>query len=402
MKRSTRTIVILMLGAAVSASAYRPNTAAQPAPFKAGEDLRPLYATPDDIADGKRLADSACAGCHGVDGISTTTGIPDLAGQRPAYLYAELKAYQTGARVNAAMNTSVRFISDEALVKAAAYYASLDPPPPASGAPTYFDPVQAGRTAAAACGGCHGETGVSKTPGTPSLAGLTPQYLTTAMKAYRSGQRKNETMKAMLAAAGDADIDHLALFYALQKPMPAQTPAAGNPDAGKADAAGCAGCHGDRGVSSNPATPSIAGQDAGYLAAALQAYKDGARADEAMKGVAASLDDAKIKDIAAYFAAQQPRAPNVRPPQSPQQWVQKCDRCHGINGNSTDPRIPALAAQRVEYLETVLRDYQTHARANAEMAAMSAGLGEDDIKNLANYYSHQKARAVVFMTVPGK
>jgi cytochrome c553 len=392
-----------MLGAAVSASIHQPDAAAQSPSIKPGDELRPLYAKPGDIADGKQFADSACAGCHGANGISTTTGIPNLAGQRPAYLYVELKTYQSGGRTNAAMNTSVRFISDDALVKVAAYYASLDPAQPGPGAaPAYLDPVQAGKTAAAACAGCHGEAGASKTPGIPSLVGLDPQYLTTAMKAYRSGQRKNDTMKSMLAAAGDADINHLALYYAQQKPFRAQTPIPGDQQAGKASTVGCAGCHGDQGVSSNPATPSLAGQDAQYLVAALREYKNGARADETMKALAASLDDNTLKDIAAYYAAQEPQALNIRPPLPTQEWVQRCDRCHGLNGNSADPRIPALAAQRVEYLETALRDYQTHARTRPEMVAMSDVLTEDDVENLATYYSHQQARAVVFMAVPEK
>ena len=134
MKRSARTIVILMLAAAVSALAHQPDAAAQSPSIKPGDELRPLYATPEDIADGKQFADSACAGCHGANGISTTTGIPNLAGQRPVYLYVELKTYQSGGRTNAAMNTSVRFVSDDALVKVAAYYASLDPAQPAPGA----------------------------------------------------------------------------------------------------------------------------------------------------------------------------------------------------------------------------------------------------------------------------
>ena len=403
MKRSARTIAVLMLGAAAAALAHQPDAAAQSPSIKPGDELRPLYATPGDIATGKQFAQSACAGCHGANGISTTTGIPNLAGQRPAYLYVELKTYQSGGRTNAAMNTSVRFISDDALVKVAAYYASLDPAQPEAGAvATYVDPVQAGKTAAAACAGCHGEAGVSKTPGIPSLAGQYPQYLTTAMKAYQSGERKNDTMKSMLAAAGDADIDHLALFYALQKPSRTQTPAPGDPEAGKASTVGCTGCHGNQGVSGTPANPSLAGQDSQYLMAAVREYKNGARADETMKALAASVDDNALKDIAAYYAAQEPRAPNVRPPLTAQEWAQRCDRCHGLNGNSADPQIPALAAQRAEYLQTALRDYQTHARTYPEMAAMSDVLSEDDVKNLATYYSHQQARGFVFMAVPEK
>jgi len=403
MKLSARTIMLLMLGAAVSASIHQPDAAAQSASTKQSNELRPIYATPGDIADGKEFAQSACAGCHGADGISSTAGIPNVAGQRPSYLFLELKAYQSGGRTNPAMNTSVKFISDDALVKVAAYYASLDPAQPVPGAvASYIDPVQAGKTAAAACAGCHGEAGVSKIPGMPSLVGQDPQFLTAAMKAYRSGQRKNDTMKSMLAAANDADISHIALFYALQTATRAQTPAAGDPQAGKANTVGCAGCHGDQGVSGSPATPSLAGQDAQYLVAALRAYKSGGRTDETMKALAASVDDSAWKDIAAYYAAQEPRAPNIRLPLSPQEWAQKCDRCHGLNGNSTDPRIPALAGQRAEYLQTALHDYQTGVHSSAEMAAMSGVLGEEDIKNLATYYSHQKARAVVFMAVPAK
>ena len=396
--------MMLLLAAAMSASIHQRGAAAQTTSIKTGDELRPIYAKPADVADGKQFADSACAGCHGANGISTTTGIPDLAGQRPVYLYMALRAYQSGARINAAMNTSVKFTSDAALVKVAAYYASLDPPQPAAGAaPTFLDPVLAGKTAAvAACAGCHGEAGVTTTPGFPSLVALTPQYLTTAMKAYRSGQRQNDTMKSMLAAIGDADINHIALFYALQKPSRAQTPAPGDQQAGKASTVGCAGCHGDQGVSSNPATPSLAGQDAEYLMAALRAYKNGARADETMKTLAGPLDDTTMKNIAAYYAGQEPQALNIRPPSTTQEWTQKCDRCHGLNGNSTDPRIPALAAQRVEYLQTALREFQTGARTSSEMHAMSDALSEDDIKNLATYYAHQKARPVVFMPAPDK
>ena len=394
-----------MLLAAVAAAGllHQLEAAAQSPVVKPGDELRPIYAKPEDIADGKQFAAASCAGCHGPDGISTTTGIPNLAGQRPSYLYLELKAYQSGGRSNVAMTTSVRFVSDDALVKVAAYYASLDPAqPPPGPAPSYFDPVQAGKAAAAACAGCHGETGVSNTPGIPSLAGLAPQYLAAAMEAYRSGHRKNDVMKPMLAAASDADINHIALFYALQKPSRAPTPAPGDQQAGKAAAVGCAGCHGDQGVSGTPNTPSLAGQDAQYLIAALRDYKNGERADDTMKALAVSVQDSAMDDIAAYYAAQAPQAPNVRAPLSTEEWAQRCDRCHGINGNSSDPKIPALAGQRVEYLQDALRNFRTHARASPEMAAMAGVLSDDEVKNLATYYSHQKARAALFIALPNK
>ena len=93
-----------------------------------------------------------------------------------------------------------------------------------------------------------------------------------------------------------------------------------------------------------------------------------------MKGLAASLDDNGMKNLAAYFAAQEPKAPNVRKPLSTAEWVERCNRCHGVNGNSTDPRFPMLASQRVEYLQKALLDYRAQTRKSGEMAAMAGGL----------------------------
>jgi len=402
-------VLTCALVVSATTAGYSRIAAAQAASVQAGkgEDLRAAYATPADVADGKRVADSTCAGCHGANGISSIKGVPNLAGQRPVYLYLELKAYQSGARAVGDMSNVTRPLSDRALVQVAAYYASLEPAQPAApstgkSTPAKSDLVQAGKAVAAACAGCHGEAGVSKMPGTPSLVGLDPKYLVQAMQAYRGGQRKNDTMKAMLAAVSDTDMKNVALYYALQRPTRAQNAAPGDQGAGKSAAAACSGCHGDRGVSINPATPSLAGQDAEYLVAALSAYKDGSRSDEAMKGIAVALDEATAKNLAAFYANQQPQPPKVSKPLTTAEWVQRCDRCHGVNGNSTEPELPALAAQRQDYLEKVLHAYRTGERKSPQMAAMSEVLSETDVESIAAYYAHQKARAVVYIMVPAK
>jgi cytochrome c553 len=390
---------------AAALAAYAAGASAQAAKGGAGDDeLRAVYATPVEVAEGKRIAEASCARCHGANGISATKGVPHLAGQRAAYLDLQLRAYQHSARVQGAMTGIVRYLSDDALVKVAAYYASLEPPRPAApagkAAPAKSDPMQAGKDAAAACAGCHGESGVSSMPGTPSLVGLDPKYFIGAMQAYKSGQRAHDMMKTIAAGASESDVSNMALYYALLKPARAQTPAAGNPAAGKKAAAACSACHGDLGVSGNPATPSLAGQDAEYLAAATQAYKAGARKDESMKGPVADLDERAIRDIAAYYAAQQPQALNVRRPLTLAEWAERCDRCHGVNGNSTDPLMPRLAAQRVDWLEQVLHAYRTGARKSTAMAAMSALMSEADVKDLSAHYARQSARAVTYVVVP--
>jgi cytochrome c553 len=384
--------------------------AAQPQKNKSAapeiNDMRAVYATPADVADGKKLTDSSCSRCHGADGISAAKGVPHLAGQRAAYLYAKLLAYQKGMRGDHSMESAVKFLNDDALVKVSAYYASLEPSAPTADASkasaAVSDPLAAAKTATAACGGCHGETGVTKMPGTPNLVGLDPKYFVTAMNAYKSGQRRHDMMKALATPLADTDLKNVALYYALQKPARAQTPASGDQAAGKSAAAACSGCHGENGVSTNPANPSLAGQDAQYLANALKAYKDGSRKEETMKLAVSSLSERAIADMAAHYAQQEPRAPKVEKPLSLAQWVQRCDRCHGVNGNSTDPRVPALAAQRIDYLQKALRAYQAGHRKNSVMAAMSGSLGDADLDNLAAYYSRQKARAVVFVTLPAR
>ena len=392
----------LLIGAAAVLAAIAGSGAGARA--QSGEEMRTLNAAPMDIADGKHVAEIGCAACHNLDGISTVKGTTHIAGQRPAYLYLSLKEYKSGARSSEAMTSAIKFLSDEALIKVSAYFANLDPAPVPGGpaAPVKPDTVEAGKAAAAACAGCHGEAGVSQIPGIPSLIGLDTKYLVEAMKAYKDGQRKNDTMKSMLVSLDDAAIGNVALFYALQKPARAKTPAAGNAAACKAAAANCNGCHGEGGVSGSPGTPSLAGQDAQYLAAALTEYKAGARAHDTMKGLASTLDDSAMKNLAAYFAAQTPQPPNVRKPLSAAEWVERCNRCHGVNGNSTDPRFPMLASQRVEYLQKALLDYHAKTRKSGEMAAMAAGLSDDDVANIASFYAHQKARVVLFVPLPAK
>jgi cytochrome c553 len=410
MKPRAQILLLAALALAVGGTImrYSPESGAQPATVKpgSGDDLRTVYATPQDVAEGKRVAEASCVGCHGANGVSATKGVPHLAGQRPVYVYLELKAYKSGARSAESMTNAIKFLSDDALVKVAAYYASLDPAQSGSSSgkagAAKPDPVQAGKAAAAGCAGCHGDGGVSKTPGMPNLSGQDPKYLVAAMKAYKSGPRKSEMMKTLVSALSDADFNNIALYYALQKPARARTSAAGDQASGKSAAAACAGCHGEQGVSTNPANPSLAGQDAQYIATALQAYKEGARGDETMKALASPLDEGTIKNLAAFYANQQPQPPNVRKPLGTAELAQRCDRCHGVDGNSTDPRLPALAAQRVDYLENVLRAYQTGARKSSAMAAMSEVLSDTDVENLATHYARKKPRSVVYITLPAK
>ena len=78
---------------------------------------------------------------------------------------------------------------------------------------------------------------------------------------------------------------------------------AGDAVAGKSKAASCAGCHGATGVSNNPMWPNLAGQQAGYLAKQLRAFRDGSRSDPMMGPMAKPLSDADIDNLAAYYSS---------------------------------------------------------------------------------------------------
>jgi len=77
---------------------------------------------------------------------------------------------------------------------------------------------------------------------------------------------------------------------------------AGNVKVGRAKAMMCQACHGLDGLSKTPDAPNIAGQTEPYLVAQLQAYRSGARKNDAMSVVAPSLSDNDIDDLAAYFS----------------------------------------------------------------------------------------------------
>jgi cytochrome c553 len=78
---------------------------------------------------------------------------------------------------------------------------------------------------------------------------------------------------------------------------------AGDVKAGRTKALICQACHGLDGLSKVPDAPNIAAQIEPYIVSQLQAFKSGARKNEAMSVVAPSLSDTDIEDLAAYFSA---------------------------------------------------------------------------------------------------
>lgn len=78
-----------------------------------------------DVAAGKAKVEEVCAACHGANGVSVSAAIPNLAGQKPAYLMAQLKAFKAGTRKNDIMNAIAGQLAAAEIENVAAYFASL-------------------------------------------------------------------------------------------------------------------------------------------------------------------------------------------------------------------------------------------------------------------------------------
>jgi len=100
-----------------------------------------------------------------------------------------------------------------------------------------------------------------------------------------------------------------AILMLAAAPALAQQPAlVGDPGAAKQKIAMCEGCHGIPGYrTAYPevySVPMLGGQSSVYLANALHAYKAKQRSHPSMRGIAASLSDQDIADLAAYYAGE--------------------------------------------------------------------------------------------------
>lgn len=69
-----------------------------------------------------------------------------------------------------------------------------------------------------------------------------------------------------------------------------------------------------------------------------------------------------------------------------------CGACHGADGNSTSPIYPTLAGQHPEYIAKQLNEFKSGARKNATMAPNVTNLSQQDMLNLAAYYSAQQPK----------
>ncbi len=186
--------------------------------------------------------------------------------------------------------------------------------------------VTRGQTKAGTCSACHGADGNAADPQYPKLAGQHELYIARHLALFQNGNRENPVMMGMAAAMTPQDMRDVGAYFASQKILAgvgddtviAEGPYQGKKyyqvgeriyRGGKADGTpSCIACHGPTGSGiPGPTYPAIGGQHAGYTAAKLSAFRDGAiwgkdsQANTVMKAAAKNLSDEEIQGLATYL-----------------------------------------------------------------------------------------------------
>lgn len=90
-----------------------------------------------------------------------------------------------------------------------------------------------------------------------------------------------------------------------------------------------------------------------------------------------------------FLALQAQPADIAGDPERGKQKAQSCAACHGADGNSSNPVWPKIAGQHPDYIVSQLKAFKSGARQNAQMNPMAQNLSEQDMQDLAAYFSSQ-------------
>lgn len=176
------------------------------------------------------------------------------------------------------------------------------------------DPAKAQQLATSTCAACHAADGNSIAPANPKLAGQHAEYITKQLMDFKSGERKSAVMSGMVAALTPDDMKNLGAYFASNPIKPGSAKdkmlalegekiyKGGNPGSG---VPACAACHGPTGAGIPVQFPRLGSQHNEYIAAQLNSFRTGARANDAgkmMRVIAAKMTDQEIKAAAEYIS----------------------------------------------------------------------------------------------------
>lgn len=169
----------------------------------------------------------------------------------------------------------------------------------------------------AMCIGCHGIKGYQASfpeiHKVPMISGQSSKYIVAALEAYKKGERKHPSMRAIAGSMTEQDMADAAAYYEQHGKggvtLPEQPAAASADVAALLTKGACASCHGANYSKPIDASyPKIAGQHADFLYVALKAYKtegnaNVGRSNAIMAGMAKQYSNAELRAIADYLAS---------------------------------------------------------------------------------------------------
>ena len=142
-----------------------------------------------------------------------------------------------------------------------------------------------------------GSTATPRSPWRPISAGSRPATLETQLRAFRSGERRNEMMNVVAASLSDAQIADVAAWYAAHTATATlEADPAAAPEL-------CSSCHGADGIALLEDMPNLSGEDPFYTVEQLEAFRSGERVNEVMNDVAAGLTDEEMRAAADWYGA---------------------------------------------------------------------------------------------------
>ena len=164
-----------------------------------------------DVNAGQKVAETVCAACHGLNGVSPVPAQPNLGGQNVRYLYKQLINFKTGYRVNGIMQSQVANLSQQDMANVAGYYASQPSWGVGAGNPaTNHEATKlflgGDKTRGVIpCAGCHGpQAAGNEWAAFPKLGGQHAQYLATQLKLFRAAGRDDDIASADQKRVNDA------------------------------------------------------------------------------------------------------------------------------------------------------------------------------------------------------
>ena len=204
------TLVVCAASLEMSGSVIAAGTVAASA---AGAASAPVPTYAERLERGKQIASAVCLACHGADGYSPIPANPNLAGMPAEYIAKQLELYKSGKRANAIMMGMSAGLTPEDMKAVGDYYyaqrgktqaLARDQKAAERGQQIYRIGVPEAKVPA--CAGCHGGAGDGIPAIYPRLRGQWPEYSLTQLKAYASGERKNQQMNAIASRMKDSDL----------------------------------------------------------------------------------------------------------------------------------------------------------------------------------------------------